>query len=149
MPPVASQPSMIADAPSDLGKRIPVDDKLWPAVLNELKKTHNTLYGIVRHSRPTFYQQGLELAFTFSFHKKRVSENKNKDIICGLMKDLTGQDIGLYCVLINKDAPEPGGIPDFDDVPADAPKIEVKEKPVDPNLAAVSNIFGGAEVLEK
>ena len=142
-PPTPAQPAV--DQPSSLGRRIPVDDKLWPAVLDELRKTHNTLYGIIRMAQPAFYQGGLQLGFTFPFHKKRVAENKNKDVICAVIKDLTGQDIAVHCVLIDKDKPSESGIPDFDDSPA----LTIAEKPQDPAVAAISSIFGGAEILDK
>ena len=152
----SAAPMAAIEPRTNLGKRIPVDDKLWPAVLDELKKTHNTIYGIVRNARPVFYQQGLELGFNFGFHKRRISESKNKDVICGIMKDLTGQEISLHCVLIDKNAPEDlGGIPDFDDPDGEETAsdteaaLKVKEKPLDPNVAAISNVFGSAEVLDK
>jgi DNA polymerase-3 subunit gamma/tau len=143
--PKPPEPEPIVEAPQQLGEPIAVDERLWPEILNSLKKTHNTLYGIARMARPTFYEDGLELAFTFAFHKKRISEAKNKDVIVNIMKELTGKGIALNCVLISKDSPAPAPIAA---APSAASPVAMASANNDPSLSAISNIFGGAEVLE-
>lgn len=123
--------------PQQLQEPVVVDENLWPQVLGELKKSYNTLYGIARMARPTFYEDSLELGFTFAFHKKRVSENKNKEIIIGVIKGLTGRELGLKCILLEKgETVQP------------VAAISAPTTATAPDLAAISNIFGGAEVLE-
>jgi len=121
-------------AAQELREPIAVDENLWPAVLNDLKKSYNTLYGIARMSRPTFYDDTLELAFTFAFHKKRISEDKNKEIILKIIKQLTGKEYSLSCILLSKDE---------DIVP-----VAAAAGPASLDVVAISNIFGDAEVLE-
>ena len=124
--------------PAQLGKLIEVDDQLWPSVLGKLKKTHNTLYGIARMARTNFYEDGLELGFSFAFHKRRFSETKNKDIIAGYIKELTGKDIPIHVVGIDKDAAPP------------PTRAIVQPGAVDSkDLAAISDVFGSAEVVEE
>jgi DNA polymerase-3 subunit gamma/tau len=141
--PPPPQPAALAPMPEPVedmapkGDPIAVDDNLWPEILNSLKKTHNTLYGIARMGKPTFYDGILELSFTFPFHKKRLSENKNKDVVCAVIKSLTGKEMGLRCVLVGKETPF---------TPPTLPAATSAAPPAD--LSAISNIFGGAEVLE-
>lgn len=148
------------DAPAELGSIVAADENLWPAVLAELKKTHNTLYGIARMGRPTFYEQGLELGFVFAFHKKRVNETRNKEVIVGLLKKLSGQDIALHCIMISKDdatAPVRAvamasntAAEDLSDPFADDDKPPETAPPANSEaLSAISNVFGSAEVLDK
>lgn len=135
-PPAPVDPELESQAaPQQPREPIAVDENLWPAVLNDLKKSYNTLYGIARMSRPTFYEDSLELAFTFAFHKRRISENKNKEIIINIIKQLTGKEYMLTCILLSKDE---------DIVP-----VAAKAGPASLDVAAISNIFGdGAQVLE-
>ena len=136
-----TEPGPTDTRPQELREPIAVDDNLWPEILNALKKRYNTLYGIARMAQPTFYEDRLELAFGFAFHKRRLSETKNKDIVCTVIKQLTGKDMGLSCILISKSnqAATPITKPTQASVPAVAP--------ASPDLSAISNIFGGAEVL--
>ncbi len=115
------------------------DDTLWPKVLLALKLKHNTLYGVVRMAEPTFTPDGLRLAFKFAFHQKRISEAANRKILINIITELTGEPISIECVY---------------DKSAKPPKIAVVAVPSSDNLqskadiTAISNIFGGGELLE-
>lgn len=114
------------------------DDSIWSAVLTELKKKHNTLYGVVRMAEPTIGDDGIKLAFAFGFHQKRSSESANRQKIADIVRDLTGKEVNIECVL---------------DADANPPKVTITSesatKPADnPNLSTISNIFGDAELLE-
>jgi DNA polymerase-3 subunit gamma/tau len=122
--------------PQELRQSAPVDENLWPQVLGALKKSHNTLYGIARMAKPTFYEDTVELGLTFAFHKKRLSENKNKEIIIAVIKDLTGKEYGLKCTLLEKGETI---------TPVAAVTTPAAASP---DFAAINSIFGGAEVLE-
>lgn len=112
-----------------------VDDDLWPKILQALKQKHNTLYGIVRMAEPNFSEEGLTLAFAFPFHQKRSNEASNRQRLSDIIKLLTGKAIVITCV-VNSDA-----IP---------PKVTVAplKKVASADISAISNIFGGAELLE-
>lgn len=123
-----------------------LDETIWPGILSALKKEHNTLYGIVRMATPVFTDDGLELNFSFAFHKKQVSDAKNQKIISDIIKELTGQAISIHCEVV-KDKPAV--------VPAAAELAEASHEstpaiatPKKTDISSISNIFGGAELLE-
>ena len=104
----------------------------WPTILGEVKKQYNTLYGILRIAKPRLEDDKLILAFEFPFHQKRISDSKNQQIIGDLLYEQFGQPIKVECVL-EKSAKQPAA----------------KATPgVTAPLDNISNIFGGAEVLE-
>jgi hypothetical protein len=100
--------------------------ELWQQTLEDIKKQYNTLYGIARMAQPTFDGQRLTLSFKFAFHQKRISEAKNRKIFADAIERLYGKSVEIACIVAE---------------PADTSA----EKP---NVAAISNIFGGAELLE-
>lgn len=112
------------------------DEAVWPAVLQTLKQKHNTLYGVVRMAQPTFLPDDtLELAFAFAFHEKRIREASNRKKLADVIYELTGKTVTVECRL---------------DTSAQPPKVSLETvKPTPPkDLAAISNIFGAAELLE-
>ena len=159
-PPKPAEPTIVKEEPEAVAEKAEVhtkpaivapiaefNEKVWPEMLAVLKKQYNTLYSIVRMSTPTFTSDGLELGFTFAFHKKQVAEAKNRKILSDIIKDLTGQDIAIECTLVKKGSPAPN--------PAAAELVEDKAiTPIPPvtaekqDISSISNIFGGAELLE-
>jgi len=110
------------------------DLALWPQVLSELKKKHNTVYSIARMGQPSLGNDGtLVLAFAFAFHQKRLNEAKNRKMLLDTIQELTGQLINLQCTFDKELAQRP----------AEAPS-----KAVEPAFNTISNIFGGGELLE-
>lgn len=114
------------------------DETLWPTVLNTLKKRHNTLYGVVRMAQPKFSNKSLELAFAFAFHQKRINETKNQQLISNIIHELTGENVNVSCI-VDKNAKPLRDQPTV--------KLESTEN-LNQNLTAISNIFGGGELLE-
>lgn len=111
------------------------DDTVWPTVLQTLKQRHNTLYGVVRMAQPTFNDDGLKLTFQFAFHQKRLNESANRKLLAAIIEELTGKTIAIECV--------------FDKtvtVPATTLVVVPEAEPAD--ISAISNIFGGGELLE-
>jgi DNA polymerase-3 subunit gamma/tau len=106
-------------------------DNVWPDVLAAIKNQHNTLYGVLRMAKPTWHDQELVLTFGFAFHKKRVNETKNLAVIAETLQELTGQTIAIVTKVDNSRSVDPA-----------------EPKEADPSLASISNIFGGAELLE-
>ncbi len=108
-----------------------LDETTWQEALTVLKKQHNTLYGIARMASPTFTDDTVTLTFTFAFHKKRFDDTKNKKILSDILSKVIGTPIQLVCLI-----DETG-------------KLKKGNKKSDPkNIDTISNIFGGAEVLE-
>ncbi len=124
-----------------------VDAAVWPAVISSLKKTHNTLYGILRMATPIFYQDAIELHFTFAFHKKRLSEAKNQEVVANVIQEVTGRPMALRCVLDSKDAPKPTQAT-VASAPQASPAAQDNTAPAASPVSAISNIFGGAEILD-
>ncbi len=110
---------------------IDFDVQNWPDVLAHIKKTHNTLYGVLRMAQPSSENGLLTLTFAFAFHQKRVNDQKNKQVIMDAVEAVTGKTTMLTCVV--------GDAPTDSEAPA-----PVTSAP----LEAISNIFGSAEVLE-
>lgn len=114
-----------------------LDEASWNQALQALKKQYNTLYSVIRMAHPRFSAGAVELTFGFAFHQKRANDAKNKALLAAVLEKLTGQDITITC-LFDKDtvvaAPTPAK-------PAAAPATDAP-------LSAISNIFGGGELLQ-
>ncbi|HWT55528.1 MAG TPA: DNA polymerase III subunit gamma/tau [Candidatus Microsaccharimonas sp.] len=119
-----------------------VDVEAWQALLDSLKKKHNTLYGIVRMAQPDFSQPGvLQLAFSFAFHQKRANEAKNRQLISDYLAAATGAAFEIICTY---DPEASAG-----KLPERAPEaIATPATAENGSLSAISNIFGGVEMVE-
>ncbi len=132
--PSTKQPTEIpkASTSSATGGSFSVND--WPAVLAAIKKNHNTLYGILRMAQANMPNADtLTLTFRFAFHEKQLKDSAKRAIVTGIIQELFGVVVVLECALQTK-----------------VPGAKVA-KPATKDTAAldnVSNIFGGAEVLE-
>lgn len=113
---------------------------LWPRLLDAIKKQHNTLYGIARMARPSFEGNSLTLAFTFAFHQKRCNEAKNRTILTNTLEEISGQAYQIHCILDTEHMPEPPVLA--------ASPVAVASPAGNDTVASISNIFGGAELLE-
>ncbi len=121
----------------------PLDPNTWPKVLDALKKQYNTLYGVMRMAVPEFEGDKLTLRFRFAFHQKRMNETKHRQIVIDIIKDITGQIPHIECVHDTAAtlASEPIGAAE----PAvPEPAVSMPSS----SLSAISNIFGGGELLE-
>lgn len=108
-------------------------DEAWSAILAKIKQKHNTLYSVLRMSKPDFGKDQITFAFRFPFHQRQVNDAKNQKILADLLQQELGRNIAIHCALdknlsIEQDQP---------DLTAPAPKIDT-----------ISNIFGNVEVLE-
>jgi len=105
-------------------------DDLWHDVLQAIKADHNTLYGIARMAKPLLENDTLTLHTKFPFHQKRLNEAKNRTILAVAVSKIRGVQTGVTCVVAEK---------------ADATPAADSQK--SPDISAISNIFGGAELL--
>lgn len=124
-----------------------LNETIWPEVLSALKKDRNTLYSIVRMATPRFGDNELGLEFSFAFHKKQVSDAKNQKIISNIIEQLTGRPIAIRCTLTKQKPEASTTATQLTTETSIQPAITtaVAEKP---DIASISNIFGGAELLE-
>jgi DNA polymerase-3 subunit gamma/tau len=115
-----------APTPTQLAGELEASE-LWQQVLDDIKKQHNTLYGIARMAKPTLNGSELTLALKFAFHQKRLNEAKNRKLLSDVTERLSGRTIEIHCIVDDTPAPE-------NTVPTD--------------VSTISNIFGGAELLQ-
>jgi len=128
-----NEPSEVSSEPT---LETVLDDATWPQVLQALKTRYNTLYGIVRMAQPRFIDENtLELAFAFAFHQKRLNEKANRAIITDTIRQITGRTVKVECIHDAKAKATPPAV--------SKPRPAAKEE-----IATISNIFGGAELLE-
>jgi DNA polymerase-3 subunit gamma/tau len=141
-----SQPKKTDDASESvepprrkLPKSSSINSDIWPEVLSALKRRHNTLYGIVRMAEPTFNDDGtLTLAFAFAFHQKRLNDSKHRQLLAGVIEEISGHVMQIECVVDKT----------VSSTPAAEMHIE-QSAPESPGaLSTISNIFGGGELLE-
>jgi DNA polymerase-3 subunit gamma/tau len=109
------------------------DLEKWPALLEVLKQRYSTLYGIMRMGQPSLEEGKLIIAFRFPFHKKRMAEARNQQIISDIIQEQGGNPIVIETI-VRADIPLP-----------EAPKPQDAKSD---SLDTISNIFGNAEVLE-
>jgi DNA polymerase-3 subunit gamma/tau len=121
-----------------------LNDAVWFAVLETLKQSNKTLYSVMRMAEASFEDQKLTLAFKFAFHQKRVNDAKNKQILIDLLKQKTGKTIALALIVsasaMPKDAPATSVAPAAAAVTATPATSQ--------SLEAITNVFGGGEILE-
>lgn len=106
----------------------------WEEILKALKIRHNTLYGVVRMAQPTLDDEKLTLAFSFPFHMRRVAEEKNRRVIEDVIHESLGKRLSVVTMKIEKQTPTK---------PITMPAVVEND-----SLKSVSNIFGGAEIVE-
>lgn len=123
----------------DNAKTAELSESVWQQILLTLKQKHNTLYGIARMAVPMFEENKLTLIFNFPFHQKRFNDSKNTKILMNLIKDQTGKNVTIECIVDKQKASDP------------APKPDDTEKAVSQNtkpLDTINSIFGGGEIIE-
>lgn len=109
------------------------NSKDWPAVLDALKGHHNTLYGVLRMAKASVGEGRLDLAFQFSFHHKQATQAKHMQVLRETAESILGSPLEIV-MIVSSDAHN-----ETKSTPIDAPTVD---------LQSVSNIFGGAELLE-
>lgn len=146
VPVIETEPEAIPEPIITEAKESPVsgtatlDAAIWPQVLGALKARHNTLYGVVRMAQADFTDDGVRLTFAFAFHQKRISDSASRKLLTDIIKELTGQSVTIECLLDKNVKTAPA---------QDLPVISAQPKPQQTGeLAAISNIFGGGELLE-
>jgi hypothetical protein len=109
--------------------------EVWNELLNDLKKKHNTLYGVLRMAEVTEDSDKLALTFKFSFHKKQVDSPQNTSVLNKYLETFFGKS---------------GFETKVDKSKENSLKSTVSPQKIEaPGLVeSVSNIFDGAELLE-
>lgn len=142
----------IQDADSDML----LTEKAWDIILGALKQKYNTLYSIVKMATPHFEPGKVTLELGFAFHQKRLNEVRNKQILSDIITGVTGSEIQIATKIgEGKPAPPPPPLPPADGetvhnvgIAAAEAAAPVTQKSSVGDVDAISNIFGGAELLE-
>ncbi|HZM64360.1 MAG TPA: DNA polymerase III subunit gamma/tau [Candidatus Saccharimonadales bacterium] len=123
-----------------------LDTTAWQQVLATIKQKHNTLFSIVRTVSPLFGPGELTLQCTYAFHKKRLSESRNKQVIIDTIKQVTGQEPAITFTIAENSTPKPSepSLPPTDE----QIHTVTNNPPKNDTIQNVSNIFGSAELLE-
>lgn len=120
-------------------------DSVWQEALIHIKKSHHSLYGVLRMAEASLRDEQVYLIFRFKLHYSKVNDLKNRDIIATILKQITGKDYGIRCSIA--DSPH-----DTSTVKAAEPeisKVVANQEPIENEaLSTISNIFGGGELLE-
>ena len=104
----------------------------WQDVLTHIKQQYNTMYGMLRMAEVSLDDNELTLRFKFAFHQKKINDPKSKKIIIDAITQLGCSAVAVTCLVAQE---ETTGV------------VDGKTEPIQ-DLGTISNIFGGAELLE-
>jgi DNA polymerase-3 subunit gamma/tau len=124
-PQITTEP--IPEVPPTPSEPITDITELWQQTLGEIKNQYNTLYGIARMAQVEMRGNVVTVSLKFVFHQKRLNEAKNRKIFAEVMERLYGQPIEITCIVA-------------EDVKATSEGA--------PSVDAISDIFGGAELIQ-
>lgn len=115
------------------------DIACWPKVIDGTKQKAASLYTALKLADPQYSDSRLILKFKFPLHQKKINLSKNKDLVAKVIKELTGQDVLIECI-VDKTAFSDVELPKLNPVSDNKPTVE--------QIRSISNIFGSAEVVE-
>lgn len=115
----------------------------WLAVLNSAKTTHGSLYGMLRMASARLEGDNLYLSFAFPFHAKQAGNSKNNAKLLSIINDL-----GYPVSKIEIEPCQPESIDQNNFELAEPIKNEESEIQKNDEIETISNIFGGAELLD-
>ncbi len=102
----------------------------WVKAITAIKTSHNSLYALIRSAETSFEEGTLLLRFRFQFHRRRIEEGKNLEVLSAALEKVFGQAIPIKTELIS---------------------VPVNKQPTADDKAAVDSvleIFGGEVVNE-
>jgi DNA polymerase-3 subunit gamma/tau len=115
------------------------DATMWEDVLVKVRARAPALYTALRLCLPEVDGDKLTLYFEFPLHQKKANLAAHKDIIATAVADICGQNLAVDCE-VNKEKIQGAAKDDTGDF--------YKNSDPEKSIAAISNIFGAAEVLE-
>lgn len=118
----------------------------WGRVLENIREEYNTIYGILRMSTLESIDNEskiIHLKFKFKFHQKRITDQKNMQIILNSLESEGIKGYSIETGILNKD--DKGSNDILNSATNNTPKIEAEEK-ID-LVNKIENVFGQAEVI--
>jgi DNA polymerase-3 subunit gamma/tau len=104
---------------------------MWDELIDRAKRQAASIYTALRLAKPNLENSVLTLSFQFPLHQKKLELVKNKELLSQIISEICGDSVSIKTELVQNSAVQ---------------EILEAEKPA--HLGAISNIFGGAEVLE-
>jgi len=81
-----------------------ISDK-WDSILNTVKSYNHSLEALLKSSRPLKFEDGrLTLEVFYKFHKERLEQTENRNILEKVLSGVTGLPVKVRCVLGKKTA---------------------------------------------
>jgi DNA polymerase-3 subunit gamma/tau len=112
------------------------NNELWQNFLDELKKSNNTLYGVTKIVEPKFLKNKITFIVKYQFHKKRLQEEKNRQIINTILAKIFDDNITFDVQVKPKNTNE--------DQPNKISNLSANSD----TLKTISQVFGGGELME-
>ncbi|HSH31875.1 MAG TPA: hypothetical protein VK963_04390, partial [Candidatus Saccharimonadales bacterium] len=73
--------------------------ELWPKALLLIKASNNSLYALLRSCAVTVSGEQVVLTCRFKFHRERLQEPKNRQIIEAALQRVYGTELRVVCQL--------------------------------------------------
>jgi DNA polymerase-3 subunit gamma/tau len=127
-----------APKPSSMTSKHSFDMEDWPKIIETVKAEAASIYTALRIAEPRMESESLILAFQFPLHQKKMSTAKSKDLLGRIIEETTGSKPKIECIVDKSITP-----PASKEVSATTEAL-----PTAGPMSTISNIFGGAEVLE-
>jgi len=118
---------------SPINKAVKAPTGSWEEVLAQLKTHHNTLYSVLRMAQVSTNDGTLTLTIRFEFHKKQFAHGKNMKTLQDIITSVYGSPQTIQ-MNVETTKQQPTALTPNED----------KDLP----LTNISNIFGGAELLD-
>jgi DNA polymerase III subunit gamma/tau len=112
-------------------KTQPFDLSLWDSVVDKSKHQAASIYTALRLAKPSYSQDVLLLSFQFPLHQKKLNLAKNKELVSQIILEICGSKVKIETTVDKFSQP-----------------VEIDQDKTPATVGAISNIFGGAEVLE-
>lgn len=71
----------------------------WHHFLMDLKVKNNTIHAFMRVANPIFSDNKVTLTFPYKFHKEKMQEPKNRQIVEDILRKVYGTDYIIECIL--------------------------------------------------
>ena len=157
-------PGSNVDAEQPTGDAV-LDMNSWTQALAIIRKKSSTLGSFVKSAEATFAPGQVKLTFGNAFFQKSANDAKNKQIIAAAIESVTGETIQIVCELGEPKPASPPMPPEDGEISHSVSGTGVSEPPEDYEdedyytrqadeeaaknpVSAISNIFGGGELLE-
>ncbi len=108
--------------------------RAWSIILSQVKKKKVPLHSLLQEARPVDLE-GNTLVIGFSpgaeFHKNQVEKQDNISVLAGVLRDMTGDDLRVRCIISEGARPVQEKVPSHEEIIAMAKKA-FKAEEVEP-----------------